>query len=709
MSGPVKVRGGGYGLDAELAKRAAERYDYDLEDEARYWVEEITGMEIGDDFGEGLRDGVILCELVNKIHPGVVKRVETKSKMPFKLMENVSGFLRACRAMGVNEFELFETVDLFELKDLGLVVRCIHALGRATQKNYPDFKGPTLGVKESSKNERQFSEEQLAEARNAPSFIAQGSVRTMERADVRKANDLTFGAEAMRSSHRPPPPPPPPSAEKIEMVARARAAPPSPPRSFSRLAQPDGVPTPVTGWPSGGAGWSQSGDSVDAVSNAMANTSVEEPSPSAGLVGLNSSRNLGPTPEEEAQEWIEAVLGEKFTEPFGESLKDGVKLCNLVNTIKPGIVPKVQVSTMPFKQMENITAFIKACRTIGVMEFDLFETVDLFELKNVDLVVKCLHALGRTIQKTMPEYTGPTLGVKESTENKRTFSDAQLKVAAAAVPLLAEGGRDILERRDSAQSASVASAADAPTVVHVSDRRMTISAGSPEEEAQLWIEAVLGEKFTEPFGPSLKDGVKLCSLVNTIKPGIVAKVQVTTMPFKQMENITAFIKACRTIGVMEFDLFETVDLFELKNVDLVVKCLHALGRTIQKTMPEYTGPMLGVKEATENKRTFSDAQLKVAAAAVPLLAEGGREIMERRDFDRSASVTFAADAAVQGLDKKTTVEATSPTSAAVEPSKPSETESPSPTKPSSVGKPDAAKFVTKTSQKLPTRTVWELP
>lgn len=36
---------------------------------------------------------------------------------------------------------------------------------------------------------------------------------------------------------------------------------------------------------------------------------------------------------------------------------------------------------MPFKQMENISNFLKACRVLGVAEHDLFETVDLFEQK----------------------------------------------------------------------------------------------------------------------------------------------------------------------------------------------------------------------------------------------------------------------------------------------------------------------------------------
>ena len=53
---------------------------------------------------------------------------------------------------------------------------------------------------------------------------------------------------------------------------------------------------------------------------------------------------------------------------------------------------------MPFKQMENITAFLRACRTVGVSEHDLFETVDLYEEKDLNVVIQCIFALGRTIQ-----------------------------------------------------------------------------------------------------------------------------------------------------------------------------------------------------------------------------------------------------------------------------------------------------------------------
>jgi hypothetical protein len=68
---------------------------------------------------------------------------------------------------------------------------------------------------------------------------------------------------------------------------------------------------------------------------------------------------------------------------FHESLKDGVLLCALLNAIKAGTIPekKINKSKMPFKCMENITAFIKASRELGVPEPDLFETQDLWGAK----------------------------------------------------------------------------------------------------------------------------------------------------------------------------------------------------------------------------------------------------------------------------------------------------------------------------------------
>lgn len=119
-----------------------------------------------------------------------------------------------------------------------------------------------------------------------------------------------------------------------------------------------------------------------------------------------------PNLEAEAVQWITAVTGKMKPagEELGAWLHDGTILCELVNTIRPGIIKKINKSSMPFMQMENITAFLRCCRSsLSVPEADLFETVDLYEEKNMNFVIRCLFSLGRSIQTLTPPYTGPAL------------------------------------------------------------------------------------------------------------------------------------------------------------------------------------------------------------------------------------------------------------------------------------------------------------
>eukprot|EP00163_Fabomonas_tropica_P014082 TRINITY_DN2572_c0_g1_i23.p2 TRINITY_DN2572_c0_g1~~TRINITY_DN2572_c0_g1_i23.p2 ORF type:complete len:200 (+),score=48.62 TRINITY_DN2572_c0_g1_i23:66-602(+) len=138
-----------YGVDKELAAKRAAKYDPELEAQARDWIQQVTGETVGtgpDDFCESLKSGVILCNLINKIKPGAVKKVNN-SKIAFMQIENVGNYTKACQQLGVNPSDLFDPPVLIEGKDPGAVVRNIHSLGRTAQKI--GFSGPQLGVKES--------------------------------------------------------------------------------------------------------------------------------------------------------------------------------------------------------------------------------------------------------------------------------------------------------------------------------------------------------------------------------------------------------------------------------------------------------------------------------------------------------------------------------------------------------------------------------
>merc|ERR1711920_660821 len=103
----------------------------------------------------------------------------------------------------------------------------------------------------------------------------------------------------------------------------------------------------------------------------------------------------------------EALTDAKVAGNFFEALKSGVVLCQLVNRIRPGAVPKINEAGRPFKERENISNFLKACRNLGVQEYALFSTDDLFEQKNMWSVIRCIHALGGCLRRSVPEFTGP--------------------------------------------------------------------------------------------------------------------------------------------------------------------------------------------------------------------------------------------------------------------------------------------------------------
>merc|ERR1711935_714258 len=63
------------------------------------WIQEVLEEPLpSGDFAEVLKDGVILCRLMNKIVPGAIKKFKQKGPA-FLLMENIQAFLAAIKNM----------------------------------------------------------------------------------------------------------------------------------------------------------------------------------------------------------------------------------------------------------------------------------------------------------------------------------------------------------------------------------------------------------------------------------------------------------------------------------------------------------------------------------------------------------------------------------------------------------------------------------
>lgn len=131
-------------------------------------------------------------------------------------------------------------------------------------------------------------------------------------------------------------------------------------------------------------------------------------------------------------------MGERFRPgvPYEDVLRDGIILCKLMNKLQPGIITKINTSGGDYKMMDNLNQFQKACIAYGVPDVDLFQTVDLWDRKNIAQVTMTIFAIGRTAYKH-PEWRGPWLGPKPSEENRRDWSEEQLRAGETMIGLQA--------------------------------------------------------------------------------------------------------------------------------------------------------------------------------------------------------------------------------------------------------------------------------
>uniref|UniRef100_A0A8C4EXX7 LIM and calponin homology domains 1b n=1 Tax=Dicentrarchus labrax TaxID=13489 RepID=A0A8C4EXX7_DICLA len=130
-----------------------------LEWEAIISLMAVTGRCFGDkDFRGGLENGILLCELLSCIKPGLVKKIN-RLPTPIAGLDNLSVFLRGCEELGLKGSQLFDPGDLQDTstrptakgsdcsRKLKNVLITIYWLGRAAN-GCTSYNGPTLDLKE---------------------------------------------------------------------------------------------------------------------------------------------------------------------------------------------------------------------------------------------------------------------------------------------------------------------------------------------------------------------------------------------------------------------------------------------------------------------------------------------------------------------------------------------------------------------------------
>ncbi|KAG0442113.1 Muscle-specific protein 20 [Dictyocoela muelleri] len=120
------------------------------ESEIKQWIETILDTQLpSEPLQKILKDGSVLCELMNKIKPNSC----TYKKSPglFIQRENINNFITCAKNIGVPDYELFQSNDLLENKNFKQVIICIYSLNRHLRNT--NFEGPFIGPKLATKNE----------------------------------------------------------------------------------------------------------------------------------------------------------------------------------------------------------------------------------------------------------------------------------------------------------------------------------------------------------------------------------------------------------------------------------------------------------------------------------------------------------------------------------------------------------------------------
>ncbi|KAL0602103.1 Transgelin [Plecturocebus cupreus] len=163
--GDVTNKGPSYGMSHKVQSKIENKYDEELEEWLVGWIIVQCGPDVGRPdrgclgFQVWLKNSVILSKLVNSLYPDGSKSVKVPENLPsgvFKQMEQVAQFLKAAEDYRVTKTDMFQTVDLFEDKDMAAVQKTLMALGSlAVTKNDGHYHGdPNWFMKKAQEHKR---------------------------------------------------------------------------------------------------------------------------------------------------------------------------------------------------------------------------------------------------------------------------------------------------------------------------------------------------------------------------------------------------------------------------------------------------------------------------------------------------------------------------------------------------------------------------
>lgn len=346
-----------------------------------------------------------------------------------------------------------------------------------------------------------------------------------------------------------------------------------------------------------------------------------------------------PSREQEALDWIGELVGQESPQVIGSDgdalytwLKNGVFLCQVLNVIRPGTIPRIVARPQHvLEERQNIQAYLSGCRTLGIPGQDLFDVGDLHSRTMIPAVLQNIFAVGRQAQ-VIPTYSGPQLGSKFSVsleeqarrkqklqeENDRRANFIRAKSEQQLlrrVELEGEQRKDEIKKIGHTRQRSLTrqlskgriSLTEFEQLSDQTDKEMKDLEQSEddlgvqatygldleikkkveakydtdrEEQVMDWIESVTGTKLSI-FYDDLKNGITLCKMVNVFRPKIISRINTRDTALAHRDNIQMYLTACARIGLQPSQLFSPSDLYEKRDLNAVVNHFFSLSQRVE--------------------------------------------------------------------------------------------------------------------------------
>uniref|UniRef100_A0A6B2KX77 Calponin-homology (CH) domain-containing protein n=1 Tax=Arcella intermedia TaxID=1963864 RepID=A0A6B2KX77_9EUKA len=376
-------------MDKELQEKRIANYDLGQEQRAMEWISNVIKEPVTGDFWAAMKSGAVLCKLMNAISPGSIPTFSKNPKFWLEERDNINKYLNSCKNYGVPSQDLFSELDLsVGRKDLTPVLQNIYALARQAQAH--GWSGPSLGVnyyktveeqKQLESKKRKEREEEMERVRQ---YEEDRKVRRVELEGEQSeiSNSLRNMTERKGEKRR---------QDRMKLGKKLKP--------FQEKIK------------------------IKDQNDVLFGIDYEIEKKKLLQYDTDFANNI--------MDWIEDLTGEEI-DYFYECLKSGRVLCNLINTIRPHTIDRINKPGHALAERENIQKFLKACVNFGVPNPDIFDVNDLYDNADLRNVMMCLFSLSRVLQNRA-WYAGPLCRTAAVTQRAMTMAGKKRNISVKRV------------------------------------------------------------------------------------------------------------------------------------------------------------------------------------------------------------------------------------------------------------------------------------